>query len=59
MIGKGGLMIKQIGSKARQEIEAMSDRKIYLDLSVKVEKNWRNNPQVLKQFGYVSDGGIK
>jgi len=59
VIGKGGLMIKQIGSKARQEIEAMSDRKIYLDLSVKVEKNWRNNPQVLKQFGYVSDGGIK
>lgn len=59
VIGKGGLMIKQIGSKARQDIEAMSDRKIYLDLSVKVEKNWRNNPQVLKQFGYVSDGGIK
>lgn len=59
VIGKGGLMIKQIGSKARQDIEAMSDRKIYLDLSVKVEKNWRNKSQVLKQFGYVSDGGIK
>ncbi|MDX9865324.1 MAG: GTPase Era [Anaerolineaceae bacterium] len=53
LIGKGGSMIKQIGATARQAIEAMSGRKIYLDLRVKVHKNWRNNPDALQQFGFM------
>lgn len=52
VIGKQGLMIREIGKTARQEIEAMTDRKIYLDLRVKVQKNWRNNPHALNLMGY-------
>ena len=52
VIGKGGSMIKQIGTTARLAIEAMTGRKVYLDLRVKVQKNWRNNPAVLRQFGF-------
>jgi len=52
VIGGGGGMLKKIGSTARQEIEAMSGRKIYLELRVKVEKNWRENENALKRFGY-------
>ena len=53
VVGKGGAMIKKIGSTARQEIEAMSGRKVFLDLRVKVNKNWRNNPDALQQFGFA------
>jgi GTP-binding protein Era len=52
VIGQGGQMIKQIGSAARQEIETMSGRSIYLQLKVKVRKNWRNDEKVLRAFGY-------
>ncbi len=52
VIGKGGSMIKKIGTMARQAIEAMSGRKVYLDLRVKVHKNWRNDPAMLMRFGY-------
>jgi GTP-binding protein Era len=52
VIGQGGNMLKQIGSRARAEIEAMSGRKVYLDLRVKVRKNWRNDEQVLGGFGF-------
>ena len=52
VIGGGGGMLKKIGSTARQEIESMSGRKIYLELRVKVEKNWRENENALKRFGY-------
>lgn len=52
VIGKNGEMIKKIGLDARREIEKMADRKIYLELRVKVEKNWQNNPQILKILGY-------
>jgi len=52
VIGKGGTMLKQIGSAARREIEAMSGRKVFLRLRVKVRKNWRNDPNVLRWFGY-------
>jgi len=55
VIGKGGEMLKVIGSTARQEIEKMSGRKVFLELRVKVNKNWRNDPFVLKLLGYVSD----
>jgi GTP-binding protein Era len=52
VIGKGGEMLKKIGTHARKEIEAMSGRKVYLELRVKVNPNWRNNPSALKWLGY-------
>jgi GTP-binding protein Era len=52
VIGKGGRMLKQIGSTARYEIENMSGRKVYLRLRVKVRKNWRNDEKVLRWFNY-------
>ncbi len=55
VIGHGGEMLKKIGSDARKAIEEMSGRKVYLELRVKVNKNWRNNPQALKLFGYTSE----
>jgi len=55
VIGKGGEMLKAIGSTARKEIEEMSDRKIFLELRVKVNKNWRNDPFVLKILGYIAE----
>lgn len=53
VIGAGGSMIKKIGTQARQEIEAMSGRKIFLNLHVKVQKNWRKNETILKWLGYT------
>jgi len=53
VIGAGGNMIKKIGVQARQEIEAMSGRKIYLNLHVKVQKNWRKNETMLRWLGYT------
>ena len=50
VIGERGAMLKRIGSAARQEIEAMSGRKIYLELKVKLRKNWRDDDKVLKQM---------
>lgn len=52
VIGQGGSMIKQIGSYARREIEAMSNRKVFIRLRVKVRKNWRNNEKMLRRFGF-------
>ncbi len=55
VIGKGGEMLKAIGSTARREIESMSGRKVFLELRVKVNKNWRDDPFVLKLLGYMTD----
>ncbi len=52
VIGKGGMMLKRIGTAARLEIEAITGRKVYLQLRVKVRKNWRNDKNVLRWFGY-------
>lgn len=52
VIGQGGQMLKKIGSTARQEIEAMSSRKVFLELRVKVLEGWRNKEELLKRFGY-------
>ena len=57
VIGKGGSMLKQIGTTARRAIEAMSGRKVFLDLRVKVSKNWRNNAGTLRRFGYYLPPG--
>lgn len=52
VIGKGGLMLKKIGETARKEIENLLERKVFLDLHVKVFENWRKDPFKLKTLGY-------
>lgn len=52
VIGQNGKMIKQIGSTARQEIEAMSGRKIFLELRVKVREGWRDDEKALRLLGF-------
>lgn len=52
LIGKGGSMIKKIGQLAREDIEKFIDRKVFLELHVKVRKDWRNNDLYLKEYGY-------
>ena len=52
VIGEGGTMLKKIGSAARKEVEAMSGRKVFLELRVKVAKNWRDDEDALRRFGY-------
>ncbi len=54
VIGKGGEMIKKISTHARVQIEDMSGRKIFLNLRVKVKKNWRNDEHTLGLFGFKS-----
>lgn len=55
IIGAGGQMIKKIGQLARRDIEALLDDKVYLDLWVKVQKNWRDRQTQLNDFGYKPD----
>lgn len=52
IIGKGGAMLKKIGSTARYELEKMLERKVNLRLWVKVRKEWRDSDLMLKNFGY-------
>jgi len=52
VIGRNGTMIKRIGTTARQKIEVMSGRKVFLELRVKVRKNWRDDEATLRLFGY-------
>jgi len=52
LIGKNGTMIKKIGIEARKDIEKLLNKKIYLDLRVKVINNWREKEQFLNQLGY-------
>ncbi len=51
VIGRGGAMIKQIGTEARQELEAFFGTKVYLDLRVKVDPAWRDNDRTLDALG--------
>jgi len=53
LIGKGGEKIKKVGIQARHDIETFFDKKVYLELFVKVEKDWRNKENKLRQFGYI------
>lgn len=55
IIGKGGEMLKKIGSNARYEIEKMLEEKVNLKLWVKVKKNWRDSDMLLKNFGYKEE----
>jgi GTP-binding protein Era len=52
IVGKGGKMIKDIGTDARKSIEAFLERKVYLELHVRVAENWKDNSLRLRSFGY-------
>ena len=53
IIGKNGEMLKKIGTMARSDIEKMLDKKVYLELWVKVKSDWRNSDFLIKNFGYT------
>lgn len=52
IIGHKGVALKRVGSDARKDLEKFFDKKIHLELYVKVNKNWRSNQKQLKRFGY-------
>jgi len=52
IVGKGGRMVKEIGTRARKDIEPLLGSKIFLDLRVKVEKDWSKNPEFIKRLNY-------
>ena len=52
IIGHKGLGLKRIGKESRKDIEKMLDKKVFLETPIKVKKNWRNNKNQLKKFGY-------
>ena len=52
IIGKGGKAIKELGTESRKKIEKFLDSKVYLELHVKVRKDWRNDEQMLRRLGY-------
>ena len=53
LIGAGGKAIKRLGVASRKEMESFLGRKVYLEMVVKVDPDWRDNPQRLKRFGYL------
>jgi len=55
LIGRGGRMLRRIGAAARQEIERMVGGRVYLDLWVKVSKNWRRDPRRVRRMGYTPE----
>ena len=55
IIGKGGKMLKQVGTKARKDIENLLGDKVFLELWVKVQKDWRDKKVYLQDFGYRKD----
>ncbi|MFD1677815.1 GTPase Era [Alicyclobacillus fodiniaquatilis] len=52
LIGKQGQMLRRVGEMARRELEGLLGTKMYLELWVKVKKDWRNRPTMLRQFGF-------
>lgn len=55
VVGKGGALIRRIGQEARPEIEALLGAQVYLDLKVKVRKDWRKDERSLRTFGYLPE----
>jgi GTP-binding protein Era len=53
VVGKGGVKIKEIGVEAREKLEEFLETKVFLNLGVKVDKNWRRDEKKLKAFGYL------
>ena len=54
LIGKNGSLLKTVGTQARLELEEIVEKKVYLELNVKVEKDWRKKDKALNNFGYKS-----
>ena len=52
VIGKGGARLKKVGSNARRQIERLLGTKVYLELRVKVAKNWQQDPKLLGRLGF-------
>jgi GTPase len=52
LIGRGGRMIKAVGQDARKDLESFFGIQVYLDLTVRVDKNWSRDPKVLRRLGY-------
>ena len=55
IIGPKGVALKRVGSAARKDIERFFDEKVFLEIFVKVEKDWRNRDNLLKRYGYQLD----
>ncbi|MCS7196002.1 MAG: GTPase Era [Aquificaceae bacterium] len=53
ILGKGGRMIKTIGKLAREELELITGRKVYLELFVRVKPDWKKRPELVRSFGYT------
>ena len=53
IIGRRGEKIKQVGTEARKEIERFFDKRVFLEIFVKVEDDWRNRENKLRAFGYI------
>ncbi|EFJ46362.1 Era-like protein [Volvox carteri f. nagariensis] len=54
LIGAGGAMLRRIGQEARREIETFLERGVYLELSVQVDKDWRDDKEALNKYGYFN-----
>ena len=52
LIGNGGKALKKVGREARIDMEAFFNKKVFLEMTVKVKKDWRNNERQIKKFGY-------
>lgn len=55
VIGKGGKKLKEVGKRARRDTEMLLGSKVYLELWVKVQRDWRNKVNFIRQIGYVED----
>lgn len=53
LIGRGGSMLKRVGTEARKDIDTFFGKRVFLELFVKVEPNWRNRENKLRAFGYI------
>jgi GTP-binding protein Era len=53
VIGKGGAILKQVGSEARKDLEELVDSKVFLELFVKASSNWREDYSTLEDMGFV------
>ena len=50
-----GSLLKKVGTEARIELEQIVEKKVFLNLEVKIEKDWRKKDKILKAFGYTSE----
>ncbi len=53
LIGRGGSMLKKVGTQARHDIETLFGKRVFIEMFVKVEPNWRNRENKLREFGYI------